>query len=102
MNNENTKKYLNIAIIIAMLGFVYSVWIYAGAYSRSIQPSSFRSFSASGEGKITAIPDVAQFTLKTLKRKIIILSQDTSISAVLLNRWEAVQDLARPRKLSDI
>ncbi|OGM90716.1 hypothetical protein A2999_00575 [Candidatus Wolfebacteria bacterium RIFCSPLOWO2_01_FULL_38_11] len=66
MNNENTKKYLNIAIIIAMLGFVYSVWIYAGAYSRSIQPSSFRSFSASGEGKITAIPDVAQFTFSVI------------------------------------
>lgn len=47
-----------LAIAIA----AYSGFVYARAYSESIQPSSFRSFSVSGEGKVTAIPDIAQFT----------------------------------------
>ena len=37
------------------------MWSYASSYGESIQPSSFRSFSVSGEGKIVAVPDVAQF-----------------------------------------
>lgn len=47
-----------LAIVIA----AYSGFIYARAYSESIQPSSFRSFVVSGEGKVTTIPDIAQFT----------------------------------------
>lgn len=45
------------AIAIAIIA--YAGLLYARAYSESIQPSSFRSFSVSGEGKIAAIPDVA-------------------------------------------
>lgn len=44
---------------------VSSLW-FVRAYSRAAEPSSFRSFSASGEGKIVAIPDVAQFTFSVL------------------------------------
>ncbi len=58
---EKTKQYLNVAIIIALLVGAYSVWSYAASYSESIQPSSFRSFSVSGDGKVVAVPDVAQF-----------------------------------------
>ena len=47
---------------IAMAIIAYSGMVYARAYSESIQPSSFRSFSVSGEGKVTAIPDVAEFS----------------------------------------
>jgi len=41
-------------------------WKFVDAYSQSIQPSSFRSFSVSGDGKITAVPDVAQFTFEVI------------------------------------
>jgi len=58
---EKTKQYLNVAIIIALLVGAYSVWSYVSSYGESIQPSSFRSFSVSGEGKVVAVPDVAQF-----------------------------------------
>ncbi|TSA44533.1 DUF541 domain-containing protein [bacterium] len=58
---EKTKQYLYIAIIIALLVGAYSVWSYVSSYGESIQPSSFRSFSVSGEGKVVAVPDVAQF-----------------------------------------
>lgn len=59
---EKTKQYLNVAIIIALLVVAYSVWVYASSYSESIEPGTFRSFSASGEGKVVAVPDVAQFS----------------------------------------
>jgi len=61
MNNK-LKNYLGVAVIIVLLIFGYAAVGYVKAFSESIQPSSFRSFSVSAEGKITAIPDVAQFS----------------------------------------
>jgi uncharacterized protein YggE len=58
---EKMKQYLNIAIIVALLVVAFSAWVYASSYSRSVEPGTFRSFSASGEGKVVAVPDVAQF-----------------------------------------
>jgi len=45
-----------------MLAFAIAALWYASAYSESIQPGSFRSFSVTGEGKVVAVPDVARFT----------------------------------------
>lgn len=59
--NESIKNYLKIAVIIVLLIFAYAALSYVNSYSRSIEPSAFRSFSVSGEGKVTAIPDVAKF-----------------------------------------
>lgn len=64
--NEKVKNYLGIAIIIALLVLSSSAWFFIRTYSRSIEPSSFRSFSANGEGKITALPDIAQFTFSVI------------------------------------
>lgn len=61
MNNK-IKDYLGVAVIIVLLFAAYAALSYVKTYSRSIQPSSFRSFSVSAEGKIVAVPDVAQFT----------------------------------------
>lgn len=60
------KKYLNIAIFVALLVFAFSCFDYARSYSKSIEPSSFRSFSVSGEGKVTAIPDIANFSFRVV------------------------------------
>ena len=59
---ENIKNYLGVAIIIAILVVAVSAWSYVRSYSKSIEPSSFRSFSVSGEGKVITVPDVAEFT----------------------------------------
>ncbi|MDP3052446.1 MAG: SIMPL domain-containing protein [bacterium] len=61
MNNK-IKNYLGVAIIVVLLFMAYATVSYVKTYSRSIQPSSFRSFSVSAEGKVVAVPDVAQFT----------------------------------------
>ncbi len=50
---------LALAITISALSFV-------SAYSRSIQPSSFRNFSVSAEGEAIGIPDIAEFTVQII------------------------------------
>lgn len=60
--NEKIKNYLGIAIIIGVFALAYAAISYVGVYSKSIEPSTFRSFSANGESRVVAIPDVAEFT----------------------------------------
>jgi len=64
--DNRIKNILGAAAIIVVLSFAYSVISYVGSYSSSIEPSAFRSFSVSGEGKITAIPDTASFTFSVI------------------------------------
>jgi hypothetical protein len=64
--NSQIKNYLGIAIVVILLIFAYAAVSYVNTYSKSIQPSAYRGFSVSAEGKIVAIPDVAQFTFKTI------------------------------------
>ena len=49
-------------MIVAMLTVAGAVWRYASSYADYGNPSGFRSFSVSGEGKVVAIPDVAKFS----------------------------------------
>lgn len=58
MTKLNLKDYLMLAGIVALLVVSFSVFSYAGTYSDSMM---MRSFSVSGEAKITASPDIAEF-----------------------------------------
>lgn len=60
------KNYLGTSVVIVLFIFAYAAFSYTRSFSRSIEPSAFRSFSASGEGKVVAIPDVAQFTFSVI------------------------------------
>ena len=60
------KNYLGISMIVAMVILAISTLVFANIYSKSIEPDSYRSFSVSGEGKIVAIPDVAQFSFSVI------------------------------------
>ncbi|MDP3741015.1 MAG: SIMPL domain-containing protein [bacterium] len=64
--NEKVKNSLGVAIIIAVFIFAGSALGYVKYYGKSIQPSSFRSFSVTAEGKAVAIPDVAEFTFSVI------------------------------------
>lgn len=71
MNEDGYIKYSKIdyfrwAKIAAMLIFALSAASYVNTYSKSIQPSSFRSFSVSGVGKVVAIPDVDEFSFTVI------------------------------------
>ncbi len=63
---EKTKNFLGIAIIVSILVVAFSAWSAVRTYSRSVEPSSFRSFSVSGEGEIIAVPDVAEFSFSVI------------------------------------
>lgn len=62
--NQPIKNYLGIAIIAALAATsVASVW-YVSVYSAST-PSA-RSFTVSGEGKVIAVPDIAELSMSVL------------------------------------
>lgn len=63
MDNQ-IKNYLSIAAVIGiMLAIVASFW-YINVYSQSIVPQ--RTFTVSGEGKVVAVPDVAELSFGVL------------------------------------
>jgi len=64
--DKKIKNYLGIGALVSMVILAISSLIFANIYSKSIEPSSYRSFSVSGEGKVVAIPDVAQFTFSVI------------------------------------
>lgn len=60
--NEKVKNYLGVAIIIAILGAAGAgVW-YAASFAKTAEIPGSRSFEVTGQGKVVAIPDVAQFS----------------------------------------
>lgn len=65
MSNK-LKSVVAAAIGVAVLAIGFAAVTYAVYYGRSVQPSSFRSFSVSGDGKAITVPDVAQFTFTTI------------------------------------
>ena len=64
--NQSTKNVLSWAVVLAVLAVGYAALSFVNSYGESIQPSSFRSFSVTGEGKAIAIPDVAEFTFTVI------------------------------------
>jgi len=64
--NTRIKDALAVALIAGIVLFGYVAWRYVDAYSKSIEPASFRSFSVSAEGEIVAIPNIAQFTFSVI------------------------------------
>lgn len=69
-NTEHThiKKYLGTGVVVALLLFAFSAVSYVRTYAKSIEPSTFRSFSVSGEGRIVAVPDIARFTFNVISQ----------------------------------
>ncbi len=60
--NINIKNALGVALILAAVGVIGTLTSFAVTYSRSVEPSTFRSFTVSAEGKAIGIPDVALFS----------------------------------------
>lgn len=60
--NNSLKNLIGSASVVAILILSYAVVGYVNTYDRSIQPSSFRSFTVTGEGKVVGKPDIATFT----------------------------------------
>ncbi len=94
--SEKTKKYLGLSGIVLLLAGAYSVVSFANSYSASIQPSSFRSFSVSAEGKATSIPDVATFSYS------VITEGDKNIQATTQKNTKMANDIVEFLKGSKV
>lgn len=64
--DKTIKNYFGASAVFGITVFAIAVLIMAGSYFKSINKVSSRIFSVSGEGKIIAIPDVAQFNFSVL------------------------------------
>ncbi|MDD4931471.1 MAG: SIMPL domain-containing protein [Candidatus Colwellbacteria bacterium] len=64
--NKYIKDALGVAGIVLGVAVCWSVITYADSYSKSIQPSSFRSFTVSADGDEVTVPDVAEFTFSVI------------------------------------
>lgn len=65
-----------LAGVFTVFAFGFSALSYVDSYEKSIQPSSFRSFSVTGEGKVVAVPDIATFDFQVINEG------DTNLNAL--------------------
>lgn len=63
--DNRIKNYFGLTAILSMVVLIFSAVSLASSYAQSIDHSR-RSFSVSGEGKVVAIPDVAEFTFSVI------------------------------------
>lgn len=64
--NSNLKNAAVVVGSVAVLALAFAAVSYVNSYGKSIQPSSFRSFSVTGEGKSVSIPDIARFSFQVV------------------------------------
>lgn len=64
--NERTKNWLGLALTVGVIVVAVSSWMYVTTYADSVRMTTQRSFTASGEGRVVSIPDVAQFSFTVL------------------------------------
>lgn len=62
--DKEIKNYLGMAVILAIILVLIASFWYVSVYSKSVVPQ--RTFTASGEGKVVAVPDVAEFSFGVL------------------------------------
>ncbi|MBI2444564.1 MAG: SIMPL domain-containing protein [Candidatus Magasanikbacteria bacterium] len=60
--HQTIKNAIGIAVVVGIFVAGYAATDFVRSYGKSIQPTAFRSFTTTGEGREVAIPDVARFT----------------------------------------
>lgn len=95
---KTVKNILGLILSLAALSLGYAAIRYVSYYSQSIQPASFRSFSVTGEAKITALPDIAKFNFQVTneggKNLASLQSSNTTATNKVLNylKSQGIQD----------
>lgn len=57
-NNTRVKNYVYMSVILGISSAIIAGFWYVSSYAKSVAPN--RTFSISAEGKVTAVPDIAQ------------------------------------------
>ncbi len=66
--NTSIRNYLGVALILATLALGGAGLAYVSYYHASIDDTTQRVFSASGDGKAVAVPDVAEFSMSVISQ----------------------------------
>lgn len=64
--DQKLKNYLGWLSMLVILVLAYSAFSFAHSYSKMIQPGSYRTFNVSGQGRVTAKNDIAQFSYSVI------------------------------------
>lgn len=64
--NSSLKNLLGLVIVIALAVGSYVLFRVSQVYDRSSEPTNFRSFTVSGDGKASGTPDVAEFSFQVI------------------------------------
>lgn len=63
--NPKVKDIVGIVLVIVLLLAGYSAFSYSRSYGKSVYPPAF---SVTGEGKVAAVPDIAQFSFSIISQ----------------------------------
>ncbi len=66
--NEKIKNYLGMSGIGAIIIIALSISFFVYSFSQYSRPYSYRSFQVTGEGKVTAIPDISTFNFSIISQ----------------------------------
>lgn len=64
--NSSLKNLLGLVLVIALAVGSYVLFRVSQVYDRASEPTNFRSFTVSGDGKATGTPDVAEFSFQVI------------------------------------
>lgn len=64
--NPKIKDFIGVIAGLGVIAFALIAFLYVNAFSKSISPGSYRTFSVSAEGEAVAIPDIAQFSFSVI------------------------------------
>jgi uncharacterized protein YggE len=64
--NSSLKNLLGFVMIIAIIVGTYVIFRVSQVYDRASEPTNFRSFTVSGDGKASSTPDIATFSFQVI------------------------------------
>jgi len=84
--NIKIKDYIGVLVVVTLAVISYATLSYVNTYAKIAEPATFRSFSVSGEGKIVAVPDIAQFNFSVVTEGGADLNQLQTNNTASVNR----------------
>ena len=64
--NTSVRNIMGIFLILGITVLSYVSYVYVSAYNRSSEPTNFRKFTVSAEGKAIAVADIAEFSFQVI------------------------------------
>lgn len=84
--NSLLKNLLGLALIVALGISSFVLFRVSQTYDRSSEPTNFRSFSVSGDGKAAGTPDVATFSFQVITEGDLDVAKLQSDNAAKMNK----------------